>query len=65
MSTVPALPVPFIYEETEVLNSVECDRPMQLVSAWHEECVAADLPHFSRRSIYSPHPHPQTPGQNQ
>ncbi len=62
---VPPLPVPLISEETQVLHSVECDHPMQLLPAWPEERVAADLPHFSRLPLHLPHPHSQTPRQNQ
>lgn len=62
---VPPVPVPFISKETQVLHSVECDRPMQPLLAWHEKCVAADLPHFCRLPLHLPHPHPQTPRQNQ
>lgn len=65
MPTVPPLFVPLISEETEVLHSVECNHPMQLVPARHEEYVAADLPHFSCLPLERPHPHPQTPRQTE
>ncbi|KAM7390437.1 hypothetical protein PAMA_008545 [Pampus argenteus] len=61
VSIVPPVPFPLISKETQVLHSVECDRPMQLLPAWHEKCVAADISHFCRLSLHPPHPYPQTP----
>lgn len=57
--TVPALLVPFISEETQILHFVECDHPMQPLPARPEKHVAADLSHFSRLPLHLPHSHPQ------
>lgn len=65
VSTVPPLPVPFFSEEAQVLHSVDCDCPMQPLPARPEEPLAADLPHVSFLPLHHPHPHPQTPRQNQ
>lgn len=62
--SVPPIPVPLISEETQVLCSVECNRPMQPLPARPEERVAADLPNFSRLPLHPPHPHAQTPRQS-
>lgn len=64
-SVVPPLPFPLICEETEVLHSVKCDRPMQLAPARLEKRVAAPLPRFRCLLVYRAHPDSQSPRQNQ
>lgn len=64
-STVPPLPFPLSPEETQVLRSAECDRPMQPLPARPEERVAADLPHISRLRRHAPHSDAKAAGQNQ
>ena len=65
MFAVPPLPVPLLSEETQVLRSAECDRPMQPLPARPEEPVAAALPHLSGLHLHPPHPPPQTHRQKQ
>lgn len=64
-SVVPPLPFPLICEETEVLHSVKCDRPMQLAPARLEKRVAAPLPRFRCLLVYRAHPDSQSSRQNQ